>query len=115
GASLGALAFLTGCDIVDTDAAEGVLRRISYFNDWAQARLFNPNRLAPEYPESAITRPFPFNGYYSESEAPEVPARGYKLELGGLVDSKEPWTLQKLYALPQVSQIPRHVCVEGWS
>jgi DMSO/TMAO reductase YedYZ molybdopterin-dependent catalytic subunit len=114
-ASLGALAFLAGCDIVDTDAAEGVLRRISYFNDWAQARLFNPNRLAPEFPESAITRPFPFNGYYSEDEAPKVPAEGYKLEIGGLVDNKEPWTLEKLYALPQVSQITRLVCVEGWS
>src|SRR3954471_6277152 len=79
GASLGALTFLTGCDIVDSDAAEGVLRRISHFNDWAQALLFNPNRLAPEYPASAITRPFPFNGYYAESEAPVVPAEGYKL------------------------------------
>ena len=63
GASLGALTLLSGCDIVDSDAAEGVLRKISAFNDWAQARLFNPNALAPEYPESAITRPLPFNGY----------------------------------------------------
>jgi DMSO/TMAO reductase YedYZ molybdopterin-dependent catalytic subunit len=115
GASLGALTLLTGCDIVDSDAAEGVLRKISAFNDWAQARLFNPNALAPEYPESAITRPFPFNGYYSEDEAPEVDAADYKLEIGGLVDNKAPWTLEQLYALPQVSQITRHVCVEGWS
>ena len=106
---------LTGCDIVDSDAAEGVLRKISAFNDWAQARLFNPNALAPEYPESAITRPFPFNGYYAEDEAPEVDGKTYKLEVGGLVDNKEPWTLDELYALPQVSQITRHVCVEGWS
>ena len=28
-ASLGALTFLTGCDIIDGDTAEGVLRRIS--------------------------------------------------------------------------------------
>ena len=92
-----------------------MLRKISQFNDWAQARLFNPNALAPEYPESAITRPFPFNGYYAEDEAPEVDGKTYKLEVGGLVDNKEPWTLDKLYALPQVSQITRHVCVEGWS
>ena len=77
--------------------------------------LFNPNALAPEYPESAITRPFPFNGYYSEDETPEVDGKTYKLEIGGMVDNKEPWTLDKLYALPQVSQITRHVCVEGWS
>jgi DMSO/TMAO reductase YedYZ molybdopterin-dependent catalytic subunit len=114
-ASVGALTFLTGCDIIDSDAAEGVLRRISKFNDRAQAWLFNPNKLAPTYPESAITRPFPFNGYYPESEAPEVDGKDYKLEVGGLIDSKEPWTLERLYALPQVSQITRHICVEGWS
>ena len=39
GASLGALTMLTGCNIVDSDAAEGVLRKISEFNDWAQARV----------------------------------------------------------------------------
>ena len=114
-ASLGALTFLTGCDIIDSNAAEGVLRKISRFNDAAQAWLFNPNKLAPEYPESAITRPFPFNAYYPEDDAPEVDAADFKLEVGGLIENKEPWTLQQLYALPQVSQITRLVCVEGWS
>ena len=45
-ASLGALALLTGCDIVDGPSAEKALRVVSQFNDWVQARLFNPNRLA---------------------------------------------------------------------
>jgi DMSO/TMAO reductase YedYZ molybdopterin-dependent catalytic subunit len=115
GASLGALTFLTGCDIIDSDAAEGALRKISRFNDRVQGLLFDPNKLAPTFPESAITRPFPFNAYYSEDEAPEVAAEGYKLEVGGLIDNKQPWTLERLYALPQVSQITRHICVEGWS
>ena len=115
GASLGALTFLTGCDIVDSNAAEGMLRRISRFNDRAQAWLFNPNKLAPTYPESAIARPFPFNGHYPESEAPEVAAEGYELEVGGLIDHKAPWTLDRLHALPQESQITRLICVEGWS
>ena len=44
-----------------------------------------------------------------------VDGASYKLEVGGLIDNKAPWTLDKLYALPQVSQITRHVCVEGWS
>jgi DMSO/TMAO reductase YedYZ molybdopterin-dependent catalytic subunit len=39
----------------------------------------------------------------------------YKLEIAGLVDNKTPWTLAQLHALPEVSQITRHVCVEGWS
>src|SRR5476651_511881 len=68
-ASLGALTFLTGCDIIDGDAAEGVLRKISAFNDGAQAALFSRTKLAPTFPESAITKPFPFNAYYDEDEA----------------------------------------------
>jgi DMSO/TMAO reductase YedYZ molybdopterin-dependent catalytic subunit len=114
-ASLGALTFLTGCDIIDGDSAEAVLRKVSEFNDGAQAALFSRTKLAPTYPESAITRPFPFNAYYSEDEAPEVDPASYKLEIAGLAGNKKPWTLDDLNALPQVSQITRHVCVEGWS
>ena len=45
-ASLGALTFLTGCDITDGVSAEQVLMKISRFNDRVQAWLFNPNKLA---------------------------------------------------------------------
>ena len=45
-ASLGALTFLTGCDIIDGDTAESVLRKISEFNDGAQAALVDRNRAA---------------------------------------------------------------------
>jgi DMSO/TMAO reductase YedYZ molybdopterin-dependent catalytic subunit len=114
-ASLGALTFLTGCDILDGSAAENVLRKVSEFNDGVQAAIFSPNKLAPTYPESAITRPFPFNAYYSLDEAPEVDPATYQLEVAGLVDNKKAWMLAELNALPQVSQITRHVCVEGWS
>ncbi len=115
GASLGALVFLTGCDIVDSASAEHVLMKISHFNDRAQAWLFNPNKLAPTYPDSAVRRPFRFNGYYPEDEAPEVDKEDYKLEVGGMVDNTKSWTLDELYALPQETQITRLVCVEGWS
>ena len=114
-ASLGALTFLTGCDIIDGDTAEGVLRKISAFNDGAQAALFSKTKLAPIFPESAITKPFPFNAYYDEDDAPEVDGNAWKLAVSGLVENKKLWTLDELNALPQVSQITRHVCVEGWS
>src|SRR4029450_8501409 len=86
GASLGALAFLTGCDIIDGLSAEQALMKVSYFNDRAQAWLFNPNKLAPTYPDSAGTRPFPFNAYYPEDEGPEVDKEDYKLEVGAMID-----------------------------
>ena len=115
GAGVGALAFLTGCDIIDGPSLENALRIVSRFNDRVQAWLFNPNRLAPTYPETAITRPFPFNAYYREEDAPDIDEEDYKLLIDGLVDDKRPWTLDRLYALPQETQITRLVCVEGWS
>ena len=115
GLSVGALAFLTGCDIIDGETADRALMKISYLNDRVQAWLFNPNKLAPTYPESAITRPFPFNGYYPESEAPEVDGADYAFEVGGLVENTKSWTLDELYSLPEETQITRHICVEGWS
>jgi DMSO/TMAO reductase YedYZ molybdopterin-dependent catalytic subunit len=114
-ASLGALAFLTGCDIIDSNSTENALRVVSGFNDRVQAWLFNRHKLAPTYTEADLTRPFPFNAYYEEDEAPVVDPATYKLEVSGLVDNKKPWTLAELRALPEVSQITRHVCVEGWS
>ncbi|MDH5534079.1 MAG: molybdopterin-dependent oxidoreductase [Betaproteobacteria bacterium] len=116
GLSLGALALLSGCSVTDAESVQHVLWAMSRWNDRVQGWIFDPGRLAPEFPESAITMPFPFNAFYSMNEVPAVDARGYKLELGGLVREKRPWTLPELYALqPQVSQVTRHICVEGWS
>lgn len=115
GLSLGALTMLTGCDVTDSVSAETLLRKVSAFNDGVQALLFDPHRLAPTYPESAINKPFRYNGYYPPEDAPEIDGSTYRLEVGGLVDSKTPWTLKELYALPQERQITRHICVEGWS
>ena len=115
GLSLGALALLSGCNVTEDAAVQRVLRAMSRWNDTAQARLFDPKRLAPEYPESAITTPFPFNAYYGEDEVREVDGRNYRLELAGLIRDRKPWGLPALYALPQSTQITRHICVEGWS
>ena len=115
GLSLGALTMLSGCDVTDAESVQKVLWTMSRWNDGVQAAIFDPNKLAPTYPESAITQPFPFNAFYGESEAPRVDGAKYKLEVGGLVREKAPWTLEQLYALPQTSQITRHICVEGWS
>jgi DMSO/TMAO reductase YedYZ molybdopterin-dependent catalytic subunit len=115
GLSLGALSLLAGCSITDQESVQRVLMAMSRWNDGAQQWLFSPHRLAPEFPESRITRPFPFNAYYSEDEVVEVDGTSYKLELAGMIRERKPWTLAELYALPQVSQITRHICVEGWS
>jgi DMSO/TMAO reductase YedYZ molybdopterin-dependent catalytic subunit len=115
GFSVGALSLLSGCDMSDGDAVDRVLWTMSRLNDRLQALLFSPHRLAATFPASAITEPFPFNAYYPEWRAPEVDGTTYRLELGGLISDKAPWTLDRLRALPQTSQITRHICVEGWS
>ena len=114
GISLGALAMLSGCKLSDSHSVETMLAAISRFNDRAQGWLFDPNKLAPEYAENQITRPFPFNAYYSEAEVRPAPAN-YTLKVSGLVQDKRPVTLASLHAMTQTQQITRHICVEGWS
>jgi DMSO/TMAO reductase YedYZ molybdopterin-dependent catalytic subunit len=117
--SLGALSLLSGCELTDQltydDNVQKVLTTMSRWNDRAQAWLFDPRRLAPEFPASMITNPFPFNAYYGEDEIRVVDSTDYQLEVGGLVKEKKAWRLPELYALPQLSQVTRHICVEGWS
>jgi len=113
--TLGGLLLLTGCSLTDESSVESFLMAVSRFNDRVQGWLFDPNRLAPTYPESRLTRPFPFNAYYGVDEVPQVDAREFRLKIGGMVSRDAAWTLDELYALPQTSQVTRHICVEGWS
>jgi len=115
GLTLGGLSLLGGCALDDQASVQKALSGMSRFNDRVQAALFNERDLAPTYPESMLTRPFPFNAFYGIDEAPVVDGSTYRLELSGLVGDKTPWTLQRLDALPQTSQVTRHICVEGWS
>jgi DMSO/TMAO reductase YedYZ molybdopterin-dependent catalytic subunit len=113
--SLGALTMLTGCDLSDGDAVDRALMAMSRWNDRAQAWLFSRQRLAPTFPASAITKPFPFNAFYPISKVPQVDGETYRLELSGRISDKKPWSVAELRQLPQESQITRHICVEGWS
>jgi len=113
--TLGGLSLLTGCSITDNSSVEAALMKVSQFNDKVQGLLFDPNRLAPTYPDSMITRPFPFNAFYGESEVKEVDGDLWRLELSGLMMDKKPWSLAQLRNLPQTDQVTRHICVEGWS
>ncbi len=113
--TLGGLSLLTGCGIVDDESVERVLMKVSRFNDKVQAWIFDPDQLAPTYPESMITRPFRFNAYYGEDEIRPVNGDTYRLEVSGLVADKHAWSLAELRAMPQTEQITRLICVEGWS
>jgi len=113
--TLGGVALLSGCSISSDANVEAALESISRLNDRVQGLLFDPSRLAPTYPDSMITRPFPFNAYYGEDEIREVDGDSWRLEITGMVADKRKWSLADLHSLPQQQQVTRHVCVEGWS
>lgn len=113
--TLGGVALLSGCNLTDSESVDTALSSMSRFNDRVQGWLFNPNLLAPTYPESMITRPFPFNAFYGVDEAPVVDEDSYRLEISGMVADKRSWRLEQLRAMAQTEQITRHICVEGWS
>jgi DMSO/TMAO reductase YedYZ molybdopterin-dependent catalytic subunit len=113
--SVGALALLTGCDISDNDQVQRILRFMSRWNDRAQAFLFHREALAPTYAESDVVRDFRYNAYFPVADVPKLSAADYRLELSGLIEDKRPWSVEQLHALPQESQITRHICIEGWS
>jgi DMSO/TMAO reductase YedYZ molybdopterin-dependent catalytic subunit len=75
--SIGALSLLAGCELTGDERVQQVLEGMSRWNDRVQGWLFDPNKLAPEYPESMITRPFPFNGYYPESDVRVIDETDY--------------------------------------
>ncbi len=114
GLSLGGLSLLTGCDLATHDGVDAALWAMERFNDRVQALLFNPNRLATTYTQAEITQPFRFNAFYEDWQVRPVPT-GWRLAVGGRVDDKTPWTLDRLRAMPQEGQITRHICIEGWS
>lgn len=115
GLSLGELTLLTGCNLQDGDEVDKVLWAMSRFNDRVQGWLFSGQRLAQTYRPEQITRPFPFNAFYSEYNVPAVDIASYRLAVSGRVADKSPWTLDRLRALPQQEQITRLICIEGWS
>jgi DMSO/TMAO reductase YedYZ molybdopterin-dependent catalytic subunit len=115
GVTLGGLALLSGCSLSSEESIDQALTAVSRLNDRGQAWLFDPRRLAPTYPDSMITRPFPFNAYYGEDEVRVVDGDAWRLDVSGLVAQRAPWTLAQLHALPQQTQVTRHICVEGWS
>ncbi|MDB5399081.1 MAG: hypothetical protein QOD93_4499 [Acetobacteraceae bacterium] len=115
GFSLGALTMLTGCDVSDNDAVQSFLARFSEWNDRVQAALFSGQRLAPTFSETQAVKNFRYNAWYGPDKAPNLDPADYRLLLSGKIADKKPWTVDELHALPQQTQITRHICVEGWS
>jgi DMSO/TMAO reductase YedYZ molybdopterin-dependent catalytic subunit len=113
--SVGALTLLAGCDFTDDDVVQRLLATMSTWNDRMQAALFSPTKLAPTYREDQVVHDFRYNAFFAPEDAPDLKEADYRLQLSGMIADKKAWTVEALRALPQRSDITRHVCVEGWS
>jgi DMSO/TMAO reductase YedYZ molybdopterin-dependent catalytic subunit len=95
------------------DSAATINRRV-------QAFVTPPDAHGRLYTEADISPHFKSNGTYDPGD-PEYHALAknnfvdWRLELGGMVDRPMRLSLAELRALPSVTQITRHDCVEGWS
>ena len=106
---------LTGCDVTRPKAVESALLAISNMNDTVQALLFDPAKLAPTFPASMVLKPPKFNAYYDVTDIKPVDGSKWRLEVTGLVNDKRSWSLDDITALPQQTEVIKHICVEGWT
>jgi DMSO/TMAO reductase YedYZ molybdopterin-dependent catalytic subunit len=84
------------------------------FHDWASAKLFRRNHLAPTFSDAEVVpfEKFPINGY--DVADPGVDLDAWKLKLTGDVQRPGEYTLAQIQSLPRQRQNTRHICVEGW-
>ena len=112
---LSPLILLAGCDYAAGARTESFLRGFQKFNDWVQAKVFDPEKLAPEYADGQMTPEdgFRVNGY--DTDEPDIDLENWTLTVEGLVSHPGEYTLQQIASLPKHVKNLRHCCVEGWS
>jgi DMSO/TMAO reductase YedYZ molybdopterin-dependent catalytic subunit len=82
--------------------------------------LIGTRGMAKLYRDADVDREFRVNGF-DPPKTGEYTSwtrdgyRGYKLIVDGAVDRPQAYSLAELRAMPQLTQITRHDCVEGWS
>lgn len=92
----------------------GLLGVAERWNERMQRALFDPQRLAPELPQSATTAAREFPPYYISPSLPQAPP-GWALRVGGMVARPLLLTLAELQRMARTDTRVRHHCVEGWS
>jgi DMSO/TMAO reductase YedYZ molybdopterin-dependent catalytic subunit len=106
---------LAGCDLAPSGQTESFLRKFQQFNDWVQSKVFDINKLSPEYANGELTPESGFRLNSYETDEPEVDLDNWSLTVEGLVTKPGEYSLEQIAALPKRVMNTRHVCVEGWS
>src|SRR5258708_37886114 len=90
-----------------------LLREGVEFTDWASARWFRRNHLAPTFADSEVT---PLEKFYVNTydvDDPVVDLEKWTLTVSGDVKLPGEYTLAQIHSLPKLKQNTRHVCVEA--
>jgi DMSO/TMAO reductase YedYZ molybdopterin-dependent catalytic subunit len=112
---LSPLLLVAGCDVTAEGKTESFLRSVQSFNDWVQAKIFNPEKLAPEFSDRDLTPEEGFRVNGKDEEDPEIDVNDWKLGVEGLVKNPGTYSLQQIASMPKRVMNTRHCCVEGWS
>ncbi len=100
--------------ILSPSLSAPALNAMSRWNDRVQGALFDADPV-PQYDTAQITSPFPFNGIYPPSLAPDVDPAAWRLDVSGRVTRPLSLSLDALRRLPAAAQTTRLICIEGWS
>jgi DMSO/TMAO reductase YedYZ molybdopterin-dependent catalytic subunit len=113
---------LSGCgdEVSDRPWVRQLLAKAEDLNYWLQRQVLPHDALAREYSEADLSPQFRANGSTDpdDEDYRRLAANDFadwRLEVGGLVERPERFSLADLRALPSRTQITRHDCVEGWS
>ncbi|MGR4065927.1 MAG: molybdopterin-dependent oxidoreductase [Vulcanimicrobiaceae bacterium] len=114
-------AALTGCAPIGTALNDNTsVQRILASAEGLDHALIGTRGLAREYKPGDVDRNFRTNGFPTPNTSNYASLvrdhfRSYRLVVDGSVEHRRIVTLAELQAMPQVTQITRHDCVEGWS
>jgi DMSO/TMAO reductase YedYZ molybdopterin-dependent catalytic subunit len=115
-----AAAGLTACGPAKqhlTESMRGVLSSVEGLNH----ALIGTHGSAKLYTDADVDHVYRVNGLDTPSDARYIDVfrggsfAGYRLPVEGLVETPHVFTLPELRAMPLLTQITRHDCVEGWS
>jgi DMSO/TMAO reductase YedYZ molybdopterin-dependent catalytic subunit len=88
---------------------------IDPLNQRVEELLLNPQKLAPEYPLSAIEPQALIINSFNPDEIPVYEPDDFELIVDGRVKNPLKLTMADIQKMPMQSMVIRHVCVEGWA
>src|SRR5689334_6484585 len=82
---LSPLILLAGCDYSAGGGTESMLKGFQKFNDWVQAKVFDPNKPAPEYSDDQLTPEDGFRVNDYDTDEPDIDLANWTLTIDGAV------------------------------